>query len=291
MFLSRKDLFRFYVISRPRNIVIALAVFAFASYVSGLGTFKFIEDRRFYLQALTMAAIMAGGYWINDVFDHKIDRINKPEKTIVGRHISTKKTLTGYWAVNIFATVLTVFLPVKFWMINFGTMAALFVYAAYLKRYAVWGNLTIAVLTALPVITGAMLYHFKPVHLWAAVLAFWVNFIREIVKDVEDVRGDLTHGLQTLPIKIGLRSTKTFLFVNYFILFVHLSFPAFFYYYWDGVTVVSYLILTTVLVVPIWGICLKELIFAIKPADYKRQSKLLKFMMALGLICLLSLPI
>jgi 4-hydroxybenzoate polyprenyltransferase len=111
------------------------------------------------------------------------------------------------------------------------------------------------------------------------------------VKDVEDIKGDLVHGLQTLPVKIGLRSTKKFLVAAYVILLIHLPAPALFYYFWAELWVYNYLILALALLVPVWGLCVKSLIFAVKPVDYKRQSRLLKLMMALGLLILFTLPI
>jgi 4-hydroxybenzoate polyprenyltransferase len=245
----------------------------------------------FYLQLIVTLTVMAGGYWVNDVFDFKIDRINKPKKTIVGNRLSAKKTLTAYWAINIFAAMLSFFLPYKFWLVNWGASIGLFFYAAYLKKYAVWGNLLVAVMTALPIVAGAMLYHFKPPHLWAAIFAFWVNFTREVVKDVEDVRGDLMHGLRTLPILLGFHTTKKFLLACYVVLTLHLPMPAVFYYFWSGETIYLYMILILFSVFPLLILCLKELINAVNPSEYSKQSKLLKLMMMTGLISLFALPL
>ncbi|MCS7086058.1 MAG: geranylgeranylglycerol-phosphate geranylgeranyltransferase [Bacteroidia bacterium] len=289
--LSIKDGRYLFRLSRPVNILLAEATYAFSAYVSAPGTTVFLRDDKFYVQAAVMAAVMAGGYWINDVFDQKIDRVNKPQKALVGTHISTKKTLTAYWIINLAALAATVWLPFKFRLLNFGAAATLFFYAAHLKRHALWGNLTIAVLTALPVVAGAMLWHFKAPHLWAAVFAFWVNFVREIVKDVEDLRGDLAFGVRTLPVRIGMQATKKFLYGAYALLLALLPVPAAFYFWRWQIWTAEYLAATTVLTLPLWIGCINDLRRATRPEDYGRQSRRLKWLMAAGLFSLFFLPV
>jgi 4-hydroxybenzoate polyprenyltransferase len=45
-----------------------------------------------------------------------------------------------------------------------------------------------------------------------AIFAFIINFLREIVKDLEDVNGDYNQGMNTLPIALGVGRTAILVF-------------------------------------------------------------------------------
>jgi 4-hydroxybenzoate polyprenyltransferase len=289
--LRRTDWVHFWQLARPLNLLIAGLTFGLAAWLSALGSFRFVDDYRFWLELGAILGAMAGGYWINDVYDFRIDQINRPDSTLVGLAISRKKVLTGYFVSLGIVTLLTALLPWKFWIVNLSAIGALYWYAAVFKRYAVVGNVLIAALTALVVLAGALLYHLKFPLFWGMVFAFQSTLLREVVKDVEDLRGDLRHGLQTLPIAIGLSPTRRVLRVGYVIFFISLWLPVAFHYAYEGVWLLNYLAAVLVLVQLPTAYCVFLLHTSYKPVQYRFQSRVLKGIMAGGLVSLLFLPL
>jgi 4-hydroxybenzoate polyprenyltransferase len=176
--------------------------------------------------------IAAGGYVINDVLDVEMDKINKPEKMIVGKRISdvTGKNLHinltavgvvfglafSWMAGNVFLGIFFVIIP-----------TALFYYSFKYKYMPAVGNLVVALLSAMVVIIYWIFefYHLKDQPdqfveasryftllnrflLAYAAFALMASLMREIVKDAQDTEGDGRFGCRTLPIAIGIPSTR-----------------------------------------------------------------------------------
>lgn len=173
----------------------------------------FWGDWRLWVLIFTTAAIAAAGYIINDYYDIKIDLINKPNRVVVGKSITRRYALLFHSALNFFAIAMGFLLSWKIGAIHFVSAFLLWLYSNQLKRQPLVGNLTVALLTGLCVELVNIFYgvnnHFITVY---AVFAFFMTLVREIVKDMEDWRGDSTFGCQTLPILWGLRKTKAFVF-------------------------------------------------------------------------------
>lgn len=196
------------------------------------------EGLDFFLLVFSTVLIAAAGNAINDYFDIKADRINRPERVIVGRILPRRKAIMVHWVCNSIAFLIAIMLSVRnhtFWyvFIHLISINTLWLYSLYLKRKAIIGNFTIALLTALvPILCGV---HFFVQHslvwergasssafdywlqllvtdgifiIFLAFFAFANNFAREIIKDIEDVPGDKELNADTLPIKYGQRVSK-----------------------------------------------------------------------------------
>lgn len=284
------DLRHLFWLARPLNLLIAALTFAFSAYVSFLFRFDFAFQWLFWLELGLLTAIMAAGYWINDVADQAIDRVNKPRLVRVSIFISAKKVMTAYFTASGLALLASLPLPFKFQLLNVGAVVALYFYARYFKRQAVIGNLIIAALTAAVVLAGGLLLHLKMAHFWGMGLAFQITFIREVCKDVEDLRGDLQHGLRTLPIMVGLRQTKTVIWVSLGLLLLSCNAPVLVHWLLSGELPRFYAFLSMALVqIPLLRAA-RMLRRARRPADYGRLSRLLKYVMLAGLITLLAIP-
>ncbi|MEO0473353.1 MAG: geranylgeranylglycerol-phosphate geranylgeranyltransferase, partial [Bacteroidota bacterium] len=258
-------------------------------------TLTFFSEKSFWATALTIAIIAAAGYWINDVYDFRIDRINKPKRTIVNAILSVKKVLTAYFLTNMAILLFSVsylgffskFYQITF--INFLSVIMLFIYASYLKRVSVAGNLVVSFLTTLVVILAGYLYQVNLPLIWAGIFAFEITFIREITKDIEDIKGDLSFNLHTLPIQIGIQRTKYILLALY-ILFILSSYLPFAIHAWRTDQFLwTYLILSILLVqLPmLWLV--RKMWQANEPADFSRQSQGLKFLILAGMLTLFFL--
>ena len=157
--------------------------------------------------------IAAAGYIINDYYDIKIDYIHKPERVAVGKLIKRRIVLVSHVLLNVIGIGIGFYLNLYVGIINFFAGFLLWIYSNQLKRLPFIGNLVISLLTGLSIFVVAIYYH-KNVSLLMnyAVFAFSINLIREIIKDMEDLRGDIRFGSKTLPIVWGLRKTKYFLY-------------------------------------------------------------------------------
>ena len=290
-----QDARHFIRISRPLNVLIAFFAFGVSCFIASEKSFHFLQDIIFWITALTIVVIAATGYWINDVYDFRIDRINKPQKTVINAHLSVKKVLTVYFIVNSMVLLISLFYvgliqreyPVTF--INFLSVFLLFIYASYLKRIGIPGNLTVSFLIAMVVILGGYLYGINTPLIWTIIFAFEITFIREITKDIEDIKGDLYYQLKTLPIQIGIRQTKKILALLYVIFIVSCYLP--FLYAWlkHDLVIWSYMISSIILVqIPAWYL-FYQLSRSARPEDFGMQSRWLKGLMISGIITLFFL--
>ncbi len=216
-----KDIRYFFYLSRPINVFITLIAFALAVHIANGNLAVALSDPQFWWACLCLTVISATGYWVNDAFDFKIDRENKPRKVIVNAHLSVKKVLTAYFTTVVLVLAFSVLMqPPVLFAVNAGAIVLLFLYASLLKRTTVVGNIVIATLTGLVVYYAALLYVPRTALMWTIMFAFEVTFIREVVKDMEDIKGDLKFKLQTLPIRIGLKATTRVVFASYFVFVV-----------------------------------------------------------------------
>ena len=185
-----------------------------------------LADWQFALLVLATVFIAAGGYIINDIMDQETDSINRPNQVIVGRSISESMAYNLYFGFTIAGALIGFYLSNLIYRDNFFgifiiTSLLLYIYATSFKQIAVIGNILVSLALALSVIIVG-LFDIIPatdqvnrfqMMLWLellfdyAVFAFLLNFIREIIKDLEDINGDYNQGMRTLPIVLGVSRT------------------------------------------------------------------------------------
>jgi 4-hydroxybenzoate polyprenyltransferase len=185
-----------------------------------------LADWQFALLVLSTIFIAAGGYIINDIMDQETDSINRPNQVIVGRSISESMAYNLYFGFTIAGALIGFYLSNLIYRDNFFgifiiTSLLLYIYATSFKQIAVIGNILVSLALALSVIIVG-LFDIIPatdqvnrfqMMLWLellfdyAVFAFLLNFIREIIKDLEDLNGDHNQGMRTLPIVLGVSRT------------------------------------------------------------------------------------
>lgn len=222
-----KSAWYFFKLIRPLNIgVIAFTMLVFQFYISSHNRAE-LFDLNFILLVLSTLLVASAGNIINDYFDVKADRINKPELLIIDKHIKRRWAIVLHWSLNSFGFLMAAYLSWQTgnWMIailSFVSINLLWFYSAYFKRTLVLGNILVAALTGL-VPLYVLLFNNQVslndkagiVLLFFSIYAFWLNLIREIIKDMADIKGDLLLGSKTLPISYGIGKTKivlTFLF-------------------------------------------------------------------------------
>ncbi len=182
----------------------------------------------FALLAISTLLITAGGYIINDYFDVRIDRINRPEKMTIYRFVTPQRAIKVHMILNGLAIAIGFYLAWKIKSVSFGFIfpfvsGLLWFYSAKYKRIFFLGNLIVAFLSAFVIMIVWLFEYFhlrlQPdffsetvprmnivtrIILAYALFAFLVTIIREIIKDMEDVEGDRKFDCQTIPIVLGM---------------------------------------------------------------------------------------
>lgn len=209
--LSKRFITAFLRLTRTWNLVIiGLTQYFTAWFLVDPST---AYDPKLFLLCVSTVAIAAGGYIINDYFDIKIDLINKPDRVVVGRNITRRFAIFFHVALSLAGIAIGLYLSLKIGVINFFSVVLLWFYSSNLKRQPFIGNFTVAILTGLAVLVVDVLYppHHPLITIYA-IFAFFMTLVREIIKDMEDLKGDNTFGCRTLPIVWGLRKTKFFIY-------------------------------------------------------------------------------
>jgi 4-hydroxybenzoate polyprenyltransferase len=188
------------------------------------------------LLSASTVLIAAAGYIINDYFDIKIDAINRPDKVILEKQIPLRMAIVMHSLFNITAIWFAILVAghagrYSWVLLQMGCTILLWLYSTKFKRQFMTGNVVVALLTGLTIVT-LMLYE-TAIHHYILLPAFvetmhgvvpnpaWVlgiytcfafslTWMREIVKDMEDFKGDAEEGCVTMPIKWGLLRSVRF---------------------------------------------------------------------------------
>jgi 4-hydroxybenzoate polyprenyltransferase len=182
----------------------------------------------FFLLVAASVVIAAAGYIINDYFDVNIDLVNKKSKVIIGIFIKRRSAILLHALLSLTGLGLSAYVGYELnnYYIPFFNLVAIFVlwfYSTTFKKKLLIGNILISLLTAwvILVLTVAE-YRFRisPADfIWQRLLklsflyagfAFIISLIREVIKDIEDIAGDLRYGCTTMPIIWGLPVSKVF---------------------------------------------------------------------------------
>lgn len=256
--------------------------------------------------------IAAGGYVINDYFDVKIDRINRPDDLIITRDVSKQTAMYIFYALTgagiACGLVLSLVLhSMSLLTVFILTPGILWFYSASYKRQFLVGNIVVALMAALvPLTVGlaadasikllygddsmAAQYIVNMCHLWMfgfAVFAFLCTLIREVIKDIEDQEGDRELECHTWPVKYGDTASKVFVTVLTLITVALLTWVTFAWlpahvgltFSWGNLASRFYLFLLVGFACDMW------LLWAAKlPADYRHAQQLMKFVMFIGMM-------
>lgn len=257
---------------------------------------------------LATVLIAAGGYVINDYFDVKIDRINRPDEVIVTRSISKPAAMRLSIILSGIGIACGIALAVVLKSLTIGILfvlipGLLWFYSSSYKRLFMIGNLIIALLAGVTPIVVAMtnvavlqlryetilpyttLVH--DIYAWLggfALFAFLLTWIREIIKDMQDQMGDRELECHSMPVVWGEKWTKVFvtgLIVITLVIIGHLwwhilPFPT----AWTNLST-RYIALG--IVTPL--LCSVWLLWSAKiPSDYKVCQQVVKFTMLIGML-------
>jgi len=188
-----------------------------------------LDHFHFGLLVLSTLMIAAGGYIINDIVDYKIDLINKPDRVIINKNISIKPARILYHSNNLIGLLISLYLAYhvdNIALISLYIVAVflMYLYSISLKSKALLGNIVVGLFCAF--VAGIVLFAERAAYadfttnlgsyqneltlLFGGYMlfAFLTTMFREIVKDIEDVKGDTAQDCQTLPIVSSIGFAK-----------------------------------------------------------------------------------
>lgn len=263
----------FFKLIRTGNLIMLVltqCLIYFTVVVPFLKTSEFtpsLSTWQFGLIVFSTVLITAGGYAINDFFDKDIDAANGIRKN---QHITAWMMKTIYFSFSLTAVAIGVYLTYwlklrQFALLFLLTSALLYFYSASYKRLPLVGNFVVAFLTALAVFLPAfadyeMQYAFRDIKLPVAnermynlrliiaivsayaLFAFLITFVREIIKDMEDVEGDKLFGCRTFPVVAGIRISKFVAIFFLFLIFILLLLLQIRFEWWNEIIPFTYLV-------------------------------------------------
>lgn len=259
-------------------VIIGFAQFFAAYFLVGYYT---VLDWRLYALSLSTIFVAAGGYIINDYYDVKIDLINKPGRVVVGKSIRRRYALLFHTVLSAVGVALGVWLDWKIGLINFLSGFLLWWYSNFLKRQPFVGNMAVAALTGLSIYVVAVLFDpFNKLIIGYAFFSCFITLLREIIKDMEDLKGDNTFGCKTLPIVFGIRKSKMFM---YGLAVLNVAFIVWFNYSYIGL---SHWIPVAFILLPVL-LMMVALSVADTVKDFYRLSQYCKIVLLLGVLSMI----
>jgi len=265
-------------ISRPINSLITFLVIIVASVISIDGSYSVLK---IILAGLSGALTASAGNVINDYFDISIDRINRPERILPKGKLTLREALVFYFFLTIIALLLSAFIGIIALLEVFFAASLLFFYSYKMKKIPFIGNFVIAFLTGFAFIYGAIAVNNVRAAIIPAMFAFLINFIREVIKDMEDIEGDKQQRINTYPAVYGFKKTKTIIVFITIVLIILTMFP-----FVSKLYAIEYFLIVMVFVNPLLVYILKSLFADDSVKNLNKLSNLLKFNMVIGLIAI-----
>ncbi len=263
-----------------------------------------MDSGEFTLLVLATLFLAIGGYLINDFFDMDADTVNKPGKNLVGRMFSVLTTQVLYWVFTVTGVLLGVWLSYLIHQINYaliflGVAGLLWFYSEKYQCQPLIGNLVISLLSGLSfglvwlfeffalsnkaITFTAVQANFGLVNRLVLIymgFAFLVSLLREVVKDIEDFKGDDRFGCRTFAVVYGKEKGRV---LALGIAFAGLLAAFWFQYYFftAGFTMLfgAFFVLDG-----FFGLIIWRLRGATETKDYARISTLIKVLMLAGVL-------
>jgi len=273
--LFYKKIITYLRISRPVNALITFLVISVACIISINGDYTVLK---IILAGLSGALTASAGNVINDYFDIEIDKVNRPHRVLPKGELTLKEALNFYIFLTGIALLFSVFISLLALLEVFFAAALLFLYSYRIKRIPLLGNFVVAFLTGFAFIYGGIAVNNVEAAMIPALFAFLINFIREIVKDMEDIEGDKQQGINSYPAVYGFKKAKTLIVFFTIVLIILTVFP-----FINELYEIEYFLVVMVIVNPLLVYILKSLFQDDSNKNLNKLSNLLKLDMVIGL--------
>lgn len=261
-----------------------------------------LDDFDFSILVLWSVLQAAGGYIINDIFDQDVDKVNKPTRVFIGGKIS-ESTAWNLYFISVIASIISAYWLSSeidlssLWYISPLAALLLYFYASDLQKRPLIGNLTVGILSALPIFliaifdllpitnpeNAAQVKQTIEVLTVYSLFAFWTTLIRELIKDAEDKDGDEKAAYKTLAIQLSVKSYKLVISILLLILIAALTLYVGGTWMYDKSS--SFYVIIAIILPAVY--ILLKLWSAHQAKDYHHLSTSMKLLMLLGI---LSMP-
>ena len=280
-----KDIFYKFIslfsVIRLYNIFIIIIAQYFTSiFIISIDTSisSILFDFQLFLLILSSSIAIASGYIINNFYDYEKDLINKPIKSKIDKVIRKRTKLSLYITLNflcIYTSSLVSWRSVLFFTIY---IFVIWLYSHKLKRILFIGNIVSSLLSVIPFFIILIYYkNFELIIFLYAIFLFLIVYIREIIKDLENIKGDFTLDYRTIPVVYGEKSSKYLLSIIslFTVAIIYILLSGFdtgmmFYYYYFSIAVLLFFIIV------LWKYDSKKY--------YNFLHNLLKFLIVLGVL-------
>lgn len=276
-----------------------IPIIILAQYLSAIfilapdkGALSILLDLNMFLLVFASAITIASGYIINNFYDSQKDLINRPNKTMLDRLVSQATKLKVYFALNFIAVLFALFVSFKVFLFFSAYIFLIWLYSHKIKKYTVIGNLTATLMAVIPFFAISLHFyysltfeeiinhqsHFAVVFAHAAFLSLLI-LIREMIKDLENIKGDLVSDYRTIPVRFGETSSKQIITVLTLLTF----FPV---YILINVYDVGYMDIYFYVALIVLILFLHYLWKSNAKAEYLLLHNVLKFLIVSGVFCI-----
>lgn len=171
-------------------------------------------DSQLYFIVFSTACVVAAGYIINNFYDAETDKINRPIKYRIDRIVSQKMQLTMYFFLNFLSILISLLVSLRATLFFILYIFGIWLYSHKLKKYPLIGFFSAALLTILPFFAVFVYYkNFSEMIFVNAAFLFYILLIKELIKELEDIKGNFVQNYQTVAVKYGEKFTKILIFV------------------------------------------------------------------------------
>ncbi len=265
------------VLTRPNNVLIAWLSIWIAVIVAG----EIDPLINVILVSISAALITIGANVINDIFDIEIDRINKPDRPLPAGKVSIREAYFIFYSSYLLAWILAGIVSYPVFGIAFVFGLLLVLYSYRFKRMVLVGNFVVSLTTGMAFIFGGMSVNRVEGTIFPALFAFFFHFGREIIKDLQDVKGDKAIGANTLAVVYGSRVSLISTSIIFILLIVLTLIP-----YISDIYGIKYLIVIITGIYPVIAYVLYQCWKTPEPAILGRMSNILKTDMLIGLLAI-----
>lgn len=215
-------------------LIIILAQYLAAIFILSpdqLSLSDVLLDINLFILVLCNALVIAAGYLINSFYDSEKDLINKPYKTYLDNAVSQQTKLSLYFIINFISVILASYISFRAVLFFSGFIFGIWFYSHKIKRITFLGNVVAALLAITPFFAVFIYYkHLEFVIFFHATFLFLLILIREIIKDLESLKGDFAQDYKTIPVIYGEQKTKVFLSS---LIVIAIALNGLFLYYFD----------------------------------------------------------
>lgn len=271
------DIKAYFELIRLKNCLTA----SFGAFIGGLiaSYFNLAMIDNLILASIVVFLVCGFGNALNDIYDLKIDRINKPERPIPSKRITLNNAKAFSYSLVVMGLFISLFNISCFLMAVLNSIV-LQQYASTYKKNKIIGNLIVAYLTGSVFIFGGIAVGNIDVTIMLFLCALFAMWSREIIKDYEDIEGDIKEKVISIPIKCGERSIYIAAFLLIFAIFLS---PLPYLFGFFGI----YYIISVVFCDLLFLLGIYKLVFNPSKMEAKKASRNIKIVTNLVLIAFL----